>query len=90
MLATETKRILQADPKSEYLAHKAEMDDAIARALDSGRYILGGEVSAFEAEWASYVGTADAIGVGNGTDAIELALRALGIGVGDVVVTTSN
>ncbi len=90
MLATETKRILPADPKSEYLAHKAEIDAAIARALESGRYILGGEVSAFEEEWAGYVGVAHAIGVGNGTDALELALRALDIGSGDVVVTTSN
>ena len=81
---------MQADPKSEYLAHKGEIDAAIARALDSGRYILGAEVTAFEAEWAAYVGTAHAVGVGNGTDALELALRALEIGAGDVVITTSN
>ena len=90
MLATQTKRILQADPKSEYLAHKEEIDKAIAQALDSGRYILGGEVTAFEAEWAAYVGTVHAVGVGNGTDALELALRALQIGADDVVITTSN
>ena len=90
MLATESKRILGADPKAEYLAHKAQIDAAIARALESGRYILGAEVTAFESEWAAYVGVAHAIGVGNGTDAIELALRALGIGSGDVVITTSN
>ncbi len=82
--------IRQADPKAEYLAHKAEIDAAVARALGSGRYILGDEVTAFEAEWAGYVGIAHAIGVGNGTDALELALRALGVGGGDVVVTTSN
>ena len=90
MLATDSKRILQADPGSEYLAHKAEIDAAIDRALASGRYILGPEVSAFETEWATYVGAAHAVGVANGTDAIELALRALDIGAGDVVVTTSN
>ena len=90
MLATETKRILLADPRSEYLSHKTEIDAAIAHVLESGRYILGGEVSAFEAEWAAYVGTAHAIGVGNGTDALELALRALNVGAGDVVITTSN
>ena len=90
MLATESKRILGADPKAEYLAHKAQIDAAIARALESGRYILGAEVTAFESEWAAYVGVAHAIGVGNGTDAIELALRALDIGSGDVVITTSN
>lgn len=90
MLETESKRILGADPKAEYLAHKAQIDAAIARALESGRYILGAEVTAFEAEWANYVGATYSIGVGNGTDAIELALRALDIGAGDVVVTTSN
>ena len=90
MPSTAPKRILQADPKSEYLAHKAEIDAAIAQALKSGRYILGAEVESFEAEWAAFVGVSHAVGVGNGTDAIELALRALGIGAGDVVITTSN
>ena len=90
MLATQSKRILAADPRAEYLAHKAEIDAAVTRALESGRYILGDEVATFETEWAAYVGAAHAIGVGNGTDAIELALRSLGIGAGDVVVTTSN
>ena len=90
MLATASERILAADPKAEYLAHKTEIDAAIARALESGRYILGAEVSAFESEWAAYVGVPHAVGVGNGTDAIELALRALDIGAGDVVITTSN
>lgn len=82
--------IYSSDPKAGYLAHKAEIDAAIARVLESGWYILGEEVSAFEREWASYLGVADAIGVGNGTDALELALRGLGIGAGDTVVTTSN
>ena len=90
MLANDTKRILQADPRSEYLAHKTDIDAAIVRALESGRYILGAEVSGFEAEWAEYVGAKHSVGVGNGTDAIELALRALGVGAGDVVITTSN
>ena len=58
--------------------------------MDSGRYILGEEVTAFELEWAAYVDSAHAVGVGNGTDAIELALRAFEIGPGDVVITTSN
>ena len=84
------KPVLQADPKAGYLAHKAEIDAAIAATLDSGSYILGSEVRGFEFDWASWLGAADAIGVGNGTDAIELALRALGIGAGDTVITTSN
>ena len=84
------KPVLQADPKAGYLAHKTEIDAAIAAALDSGSYILGSEVRGFESDWALWLGAADAIGVGNGTDAIELALRALGIGAGDTVITTSN
>lgn len=52
--------------------------------------ILGKEVSAFEDEFASYLGIDNAIGVGSGTDALQLALRCLGIGPGDVVVTVSH
>jgi dTDP-4-amino-4,6-dideoxygalactose transaminase len=61
---------------------------AVARVLRSGWYILGKEVEAFEAEWASAIGTAQAVGVGNGMDAIEIGLRALGVGPGDEVITT--
>ncbi|MGZ4986091.1 MAG: DegT/DnrJ/EryC1/StrS family aminotransferase, partial [Chthoniobacterales bacterium] len=82
--------ILHSDPRAGYLAQKNEIDAAIARVLDSGHYILGDAVASFEKEWAAYVGTAHAIGVGNGTDALELALRSLGIGAGDTVITTSN
>ena len=82
--------IAHSDPRAGYLAHQAEIDSAIAKVLTSGRYILGSEVAAFETEWAGYLGAAEAIGVGNGTDAIELVLRGLGLGAGDVVITTSN
>jgi dTDP-4-amino-4,6-dideoxygalactose transaminase len=68
---------------------RGELDRAAARVLDSGRYILGPEVSAFEAEFADYVGAAHAVGVGNGTDALMIALRALGVGPGDDVVVPS-
>ncbi len=61
---------------------------ALERVLDSGWYILGPEVDAFEAEFAAASGAAHAVGVGNGTDAIALILRALGIGPGDEVITT--
>ncbi len=84
------KIIYPADPHAGYLAHKTEITAAIARVLESGRYILGAECTAFENEWAEYLGVAHAIGVGNGTDALELALRALGVGAGDFVITTSN
>jgi dTDP-4-amino-4,6-dideoxygalactose transaminase len=82
--------ILQSSPGAGYLAHKKEIDEAISRVLAGGWYILGGEVEAFEKEWAAYLGIEHAIGVANGTDALILALRACGIGPGDGVVTVAN
>lgn len=84
------KRLTSADPKASYLAAKAEIDAAVARVLASGTYIHGPELAAFEREFASYLGAAGAVGVANGTDAIELALRALGVGAGDQVATVAN
>jgi dTDP-4-amino-4,6-dideoxygalactose transaminase len=66
-----------------------EIRAAIARVVDSGRFVLGPEVEGFERELATYLGVTDAIGVGNGTDAITIALRALGVGPGDDVVVPS-
>ena len=67
---------------------QAELRAAVERVLESGRYILGPEVSAFEGEFADYVG-AHAIGVANGTDALTIALQAMGVGRGDEVVVPS-
>ena len=78
------------DSKANYLAHKDEIDKAVHRVLDSGRYILGQEVAAFEQEFARYLGVHHAVGVGSGTDALHVALRACGIGPGDAVVTVSH
>jgi dTDP-4-amino-4,6-dideoxygalactose transaminase len=80
----------QANPGAGYRALQSEIDAAVARVLQSGWYILGGEVRAFEAEFAAWLGTATAVGCGNGTDALALALRALGIGPGTSVVTVSH
>lgn len=77
-------------PLADYLAHKVAIDAAIQRVLASGHYILGPEVGGFETEFAAAIGTAHCIGVGNGTDALHLALRACGIGAGDTVVTVSH
>ena len=66
-----------------------ELRAAVERVLDSGRYILGAELAAFETEFAAYVGARHAIGVANGTDAITIALRAMGVGPGDEVVVPS-
>jgi dTDP-3-amino-3,4,6-trideoxy-alpha-D-glucose transaminase len=67
-----------------------ELEAAIQRVVSSGWYILGPEVEAFEAAFAAYHNVSYAIGVANGTDAIELALRAAGIGIGDEVITVSH
>ena len=61
---------------------RGEIREAIDRVLDSERYILGPEVSAFEQEFAAYCGSGHAVGVANGTDAITIALRAMGVGPG--------
>ena len=70
-------------------ADEPELSAAVLAAVSRGRYVLGGEVAAFEAEWASFCGATRAVGVANGTDAITLALRALGVGPGDEVLTVS-
>jgi dTDP-4-amino-4,6-dideoxygalactose transaminase len=69
---------------------RVELDAALGRVLASGWYILGPEVEAFEREFAAFVGSNHCVGVGNGLDAIELALRALGVGPGDEVIVPSN
>jgi dTDP-3-amino-3,4,6-trideoxy-alpha-D-glucose transaminase len=66
-----------------------ELRAAVARVLDSERYILGPEVHAFEQEFAAYCGVEHAVGVANGTEAITIALRAMGVGPGDEVVVPS-
>jgi len=82
--------ILCANPRAQYLAHRAEIDAAITRVLLSGRYILGEEVTAFESEFAAYVGAECGVGVGSGTEALHLALRACGVNAGDEVITVSH
>ena len=77
------------DVKAHVAALRGELDTAVARVLDSGWFILGPEGEAFERELASALGAQHAVAVGNGTDAIHLALRARGVGPGDEVVTTS-
>src|SRR4051812_30181061 len=82
--------IPQANPKAAYTAQKAEVDAAVLGMLDAGSYILGKEVAAFESEFAAYLSVPHAIGVANGTDAVELALRAVGVGPGDAVLTVAH
>jgi len=79
-----------ASPHAQYQAHKAAIDAAIRRVLDGGHYILGSEVEAFEEAFAAYHRAPHAVGVGNGTDALTLVLRALGVGAGDEVITVAH
>ena len=79
-----------SDPVVQYEAHKTSIDAAIRRVLESGRYMSGGEVPAFEKEFAKFMGVDHAVGVANGTDALELALRSCDVGQGDEVITVSH
>lgn len=79
-----------ADPRAGYLTHRPEIDAAIAEVLTGGRYILGPNVSAFESEFAAYLGVAHAVGVANGTDALHLAIRACSIGADGEVITVAH
>jgi dTDP-3-amino-3,4,6-trideoxy-alpha-D-glucose transaminase len=77
------------DTSSALIALHDELRAAVTGVLDSGHYILGPEVSAFEQEFAAYCGAGHAVGVANGTEAITIALRAMGVGPGDEVVVPS-
>jgi dTDP-4-amino-4,6-dideoxygalactose transaminase len=71
-------------------ALRPEIEAAIARVMDRAQFILGAEGEAFERAFASYIGVAHAVGVGSGTDALQIALLACGIGPGDEVITVSH
>ncbi len=80
--------ILMNDFRAEPEALQQQQIAAAERVLRSGWYVLGNEVKTFEATWAERCGVGFAVGVGNGMDAIEIGLRAIGIGAGDEVITT--
>jgi dTDP-4-amino-4,6-dideoxygalactose transaminase len=82
--------IFCGNPGLQYLAHKAEIDEAISRVLESGWYVLGEEVKSFEAEFATYVQADHGVGVGSGTDALRMAIEACGLEPGDEVITVSH
>jgi dTDP-4-amino-4,6-dideoxygalactose transaminase len=82
--------LLPADPKANFLAHADEIRAAIERVLVNGHYILGPEVDGFEKEFSAYQGSGYTVTVANGTEAIELALRAAGVKSGDSVATVAN
>ena len=76
--------------KGQYNAIKDEVNEAVARVLESGWFILGQEVEAFEEEFSAYCGLSHGIGVGSGTEALHLALMACGVGPGDEVITVPH
>lgn len=78
------------DLGATYRELKEEIDDAVQRVLSSGWYVLGPEVEAFEQEWADYCEAAHCVSLANGLDALELALKALGVAAGDEVIVPSN
>jgi dTDP-4-amino-4,6-dideoxygalactose transaminase len=77
------------DLKRQYASIQGEIDAALRRVLDSGRFMGGPEIEAFEREWADYCGMSHAVATGSGTAALHLTLRALDIGPGDEVITVS-
>jgi dTDP-4-amino-4,6-dideoxygalactose transaminase len=84
------KKIPFVDLKAQYKSIRGEIDAAIARVIDNTSFILGEEVESFEREFAAYTGFRHVVGVGNGTDAIHLAFRAVGLRHGDEVVAPAH
>ena len=78
------------DLKAQYESIKPEIDRAIADVISSSAFIGGPYVKAFEEAFAAFCGAKHCVGVGNGTDAIFLTLRAMGIGTGGEVITAAN
>jgi dTDP-4-amino-4,6-dideoxygalactose transaminase len=88
--ATGNPRLPLVDLDAQHRGLRTELDAAIARVFGSSQFILGEEVDAFETAFARYCGADHAIGCGNGTDALELALWAVGVGAGDEVITVAH
>jgi dTDP-4-amino-4,6-dideoxygalactose transaminase len=87
---THAQSIPFLDLKAGYQELKPELDEAVARVLESGWYLLGNELAGFEAEFAAYTGTKQCVGVANGLEGLVLSLRALGVGPGDEVIVPAN
>jgi dTDP-4-amino-4,6-dideoxygalactose transaminase len=90
MIPVPIPRIPFLDLKAVYRELKPELDEAVARVLDSGWFLLGKELDAFESEYAAYAQAGHCVGVGNGLEALVLALKALGVGPGDEVIVPAN
>lgn len=82
--------LLCSNPSAQFKSYQKEIEEAVLAVMRGNSFILGKEVALLEREFAEYIGTSSAVGVANGTDAIEIALRALDIGLGDEVITVSH
>ena len=82
--------ILCSNPSEQFKSYQSEIEQAVNSVMRSNSYVLGEQVGLLEQEFAEYIGTSSAIGVANGTDAIEVALRSLNVGYGDEVITVSH
>jgi len=82
--------ILCSNPKAQYLTHKDEIDFAVRQVLSEGQFVLGKNVREFEKEFSEYIGSRHSVSVGNGTDALCLVMRAMGLGPGDEVIAPSH
>jgi len=82
--------IFFSNPSAQFKSYQSEIEEAVLSVMRGNRYILGEQVELLEKEFAKYIGVSNSIGVANGTDSIELALRALNIGSGDEVITVSH
>jgi dTDP-4-amino-4,6-dideoxygalactose transaminase len=89
MAAPAAQKIPLFDTRAPLAPLRGRLEDKIREVLERGRYVLGPEVESFEGEFADYLGVKHVVGVGNGTDAISIALRAMGVGPGDEVVVPS-
>jgi dTDP-4-amino-4,6-dideoxygalactose transaminase len=87
---TQQTNIPFVDLQAQYRSIASDVTDAMMRVVERGDYILGDDVRLFEEEFSQYIGTSEAIAVGSGLDALELALRAYGVGPGDEVITAAN
>src|SRR5205807_4698648 len=90
MTAVATQESPLVDLKAQYATIRDEVRDAIDDVLESMQLTIGPNVKAFDQEFASYIGTKHSIGVGSGTDALQLAIRACGVSSGDEVITVSH
>ena len=88
--AVATQEIPLVDLKAQYLTIRDDVRRAIDEVLDSMQLTIGPNVKAFDQEFAAYIGTKHSVGVGSGTDALQLAIRACGVSAGDEVITVSH